>query len=106
MKMSSLKDLIDSLPGQRMWDHAIELKPEVKPSACKVYPLASSEQLQPDEFLQENLHTNHIHLSTSPMVSPVFLIKKKDRSLQLVQDYCVLTIVCSMLDRVHNFSIL
>jgi len=48
------------------------------------------EQKELDFFLEENLHTGRIHLSKSPMAAPVFFIKKKDGSLQLVQDYRVL----------------
>jgi Reverse transcriptase (RNA-dependent DNA polymerase) len=84
------KESFNSLPEQRMWDHAIELEPGVKPSASKVYPLAPSEQLQLDEFLRENLRTGRIRPSKSPMASPVFFIKKKDGSLRLVQDYRML----------------
>jgi len=45
------------------------------------------EQKELDAFLEENLHTRQIHSSKSPMAAPVFFIKKKDGSLQLVQDY-------------------
>jgi len=45
------------------------------------------EQKELDAFLEENLHTRRIYPSKSPMVAPVFFIKKKDGSLQLVQDY-------------------
>ncbi|KNZ79169.1 hypothetical protein J132_00229 [Termitomyces sp. J132] len=38
-------------------------------------------------FLQENLDSSCICPSKSLMASPVFFIKKKDSSLQLVQDY-------------------
>jgi len=48
------------------------------------------EQKELDFFLEENLHTGRIHPSKSPMAAPVFFIKKKDGSLQLVQDYRVL----------------
>jgi Reverse transcriptase (RNA-dependent DNA polymerase) len=84
------KESFDLLPEQRTWDHVIELKPGAKPSACKVYPLAPSEQVQLDEFLRENLCTGRIHPLKSPMASPVFFIKKKDGTLRLVQDYRVL----------------
>jgi Reverse transcriptase (RNA-dependent DNA polymerase) len=84
------KESFDSLPEQRMWDHTIELEPGAKPSTCKVYPLAPSEQLQLDEFLRENLCTGRICPSKSPMASPVFFIRKKDGSLHLVQGYHVL----------------
>jgi len=40
-----------------------------------------------DFFLEENLCTGRICLSKSPIAAPVFFIKKKDGSLQLVQDY-------------------
>jgi len=40
-----------------------------------------------DSFLEENLHTGQIRPSKSPMAAPVFFIKKKNGSLQLVQDY-------------------
>ena len=84
------KESFDSLPQQRTWDHAIELEPGAKTSACKVYPLSPAKQLQLDEFLKENLRTGRIRPSKSPMASPVFFIKKKDGSLRLVQDYWVL----------------
>jgi len=48
------------------------------------------EQKELDFFLEENLHTGRIHPSKSPMAAPVFFIKKKNGSLQLVQDYRVL----------------
>ena len=81
------KESFDLLPEKHSWDHAIELEPGLKPSACKVYPLVPNEQVQLDTFLQENLSTGRIHPSKSLMASPVFFIKKKDGSLCLVQDY-------------------
>jgi len=56
----------------------------------KVYPLSLVEQKELDFFLKENLRTRQIHLSKSPMATPVFFIKKKDGSLRLVQDYRIL----------------
>src|SRR5215475_2256717 len=81
------KASFDTLPDRKPWDHAIELIPDAKTSYCKVYPLSPNEQVELDEFLQENLATGRIRPSKSPMASPVFFIKKKDGSLQLVQDY-------------------
>jgi len=77
----------DILPEHRQWDHAIELIPGSEPKSLKVYPLSPVEQKELDAFLEENLHTGQICPSKSPMVAPVFFIKKKDGSLQLVQDY-------------------
>jgi hypothetical protein len=52
-----------------------------------VYPLSPSEQKELDAFLKENMETERIQPSKSPMVSPVFFIKKKDGGLRLVQEY-------------------
>jgi len=48
------------------------------------------EQKELDQFLKENLETGWIRLSKSLMASLVFFIKKKDGTLQLVQDYWAL----------------
>ena len=84
------KESFNTLPDSRPWDHAIELIPGEKPSGCKVYPLSPTEQKELDMFLKENLETERIRPSKSPMASPVFFIKKKDGSLRLVQDYWML----------------
>ena len=72
------KETFNMLPPQKPWDHAIELEPGSKPTNCKVYLLSPKEQVKLDAFLEENLCTGKIHLSKSPMTSPVFFIKKKD----------------------------
>jgi len=77
----------DILLEHRQWDHAIELIPGSEPKSSKVYPLSPVEQKELDAFLEENLRTGRIRLFKSPMAAPVFFIKKKDSSLQLVQDY-------------------
>jgi hypothetical protein len=51
------KSSFDRLPDRKIWDHAIELVPGAKASNCKVYPLAPSEQVELDKFIQENLAT-------------------------------------------------
>jgi len=68
----------DILPEHRKWDHTIELIPGAKPKSSKVYPLSPLEQAELDAFLEENLHTRRIQPSKSPIVAPVFFIKKKD----------------------------
>ena len=87
------KQSFDVLPESKEWDHAVELVPGSKPSRCKVYPLSPAKQKELDAFLKENLETGHIRPSKSPMSSPVFFIKKKDGSLQLVQDYRALNAI-------------
>ena len=81
------KQSFDVLPELKKWDHTIELIPGEKPSNCKVYPLAPTEQKELNTFLKENLGSGQICPSKSPMAFPVFFIKKKDGSLHLVQDY-------------------
>lgn len=77
----------EQLPQHRPWDHAIELKPDFKPSECKIYPLNPREQEALKEFIQENLESGRIRPSKSPMASPFFFIKKEDGSLRAIQDY-------------------
>jgi len=81
------KENFDILPEHRQWDHTIELVPGSEPKSSKVYPLSLVEQKELDSFLEENLRTEQIRPSKSPMAAPVFFIKKKDSSLWLVQDY-------------------
>ena len=87
------KTSFNVLPESKEWDHAVELIPGSKPSSCKVYPLSPSKQKELNAFLKENLETGQIQPSKSPMLSPVFFIKKKDGSLQLVQDYRALNAI-------------
>ena len=87
------KQSFDTLPEPREWDHAMELIPGSKPSGCKIYPLSPTEQKELDVFLKENLETGQIQPSKSLILSPVFFIKKKDGSLQLVQDYQALNAI-------------
>jgi len=81
------KEDFDVLPEYRQWDHAIELIPGLEPKSLKVYSLSPVEQKELDSFLEENLRTGRIHPSKSPIAAPVFFIKKKNGSLQLVQNY-------------------
>ncbi len=68
--------------------HAIKLVPNAKSTLdCKVYPLNRNEQEQLNKFLDENLESGRIRPSKSPFASPFFFVKKKDGTLQPVQDY-------------------
>ena len=81
------KQTFDELPPRRPWDHTIELVEGAKALDCKIYPLSKDEQVQLEEFLKENLETNQIRPSKSPMASPFFFVMKKDGKLRPVQDY-------------------
>ncbi|PPQ81108.1 hypothetical protein CVT24_008812 [Panaeolus cyanescens] len=81
------KKNFDKLPPRRVWDHAIELKPDAKPVSAKIYPLARNQQEELDAFIKEHLETGRIRTSKSQFASPFFFVKKKDGSLRPVQDY-------------------
>ncbi len=57
---------------------------------CKIYLLNRNEQEQLNKFLDENLESGHIQPPKTPFASPFFFVKKKDGTLQPVQDYCKL----------------
>jgi len=72
------KESFDELPNRKQWDHAIKLVPDTHNFSTKVYPLAPVKQKQLDEFLDENLKSQCIHPSKSPMASH-FLHQKERR---------------------------
>src|SRR5277367_3073030 len=75
-------------PKTRIWDHAIELKPDAPTSLPgKIYPLTQGEQEALKDFIKEHLKKGYIRPSKSPYAAPFFFIKKKDGKLRPVQDY-------------------
>ena len=60
---------------------------DFKPVDCKVYPLNPSEQKALEDFIEENLSSERIQSSKSPMASPFFFFKKPDSKLHPTQDY-------------------
>jgi hypothetical protein len=76
-------------PPSRPEDHAIKLMPGAPETInCKVYPLTLAEQEATKKFLEENERLGYIKQTDLPWLSPWFFIKKKDRTLRPVQDYC------------------
>jgi len=49
--------------------------------------MSPNEQVELNKFLDKHIKKGYLIPSKSPMASPVFFIKKKDRKLHLVQDY-------------------
>ena len=74
-------------PDRWPWDHKINLKPGFELKSFKNYNLTPTEQEELDGFLKENLEKGYIKKSKSPMASPFFFIKEKDRKLRPCQDY-------------------
>src|SRR5712671_2769612 len=75
-------------PGPRIWDHAIELKPDAPATIPrKIYSLTVAEQDELLKFVKEHVAKGYIRPSKSPYAAPFFFIKKKDGKLRPVQDY-------------------
>ena len=87
------KDSFDILLEHCHQNHTIELILGSEPKLSKVYPLSLVEQTELDIFLEENLYTSCICPFKSPIAILVFFIKKKNSSLQLVQDYHALNFI-------------
>ena len=111
-----LKEGFDELPPHREWDHAIELVPGARLRDCKVYPLSPGQQRELDTFIEENLTSQRIRPSKSPLASPFFFIQKKDGSLHPVQDYRYLNsitiknkyplpLISDLIDKLKNATI-
>ena len=81
------KESFEQLLQYQFQDYTIDLKPDFKPSDCKVYLLVLKEQDVLKDFITENLALGRIQYSKSLMTSPFFFIKKEDGTLRLVQDY-------------------
>ena len=75
------KEKANRYPESRPWDYKIKMKPGFEPKLFKMYNLTQEEQFELDKFLKENLDKGYIKPSESPMASPSFFIKKKDRKL-------------------------
>lgn len=81
------KDDFDIVLEHCHWNYTIELLLGSEPKSTRVYFLFPVKQKKLDTFLEKNLHTRWICPSRSSIVALVFFIKKKNSSLQLVQDY-------------------
>jgi RNase H-like domain found in reverse transcriptase/Reverse transcriptase (RNA-dependent DNA polymerase)/Integrase zinc binding domain len=82
------EEALHEFPPSRPWDHAIDLKPGA-PAALpgKLIPLCQVELGVLRKFVKEHLTWGTICPSKSPYKSRFFFIKKKDRTLHVIQDY-------------------
>jgi len=78
----------EKMPTRKVWDHAIDLKEIFKPWKGRIYPLSKNEREEVQNFVEDQLRKGYIRPSKSPQTSPVFFVGKKDRSKQMVMDYC------------------
>ena len=75
-------------PSRGEFDHQIKFK-EGAPETikCKVYPMNRAETEFTCNWIQENLAAGKIQESQSEITCPSFLIKKKNGTYRMVQDY-------------------
>jgi len=82
------KKKFEKLPEQREWDHEINLMEEApRELNAKAYAMTIKEEKALNQWLDKQLKAGLIVESKSRYAAPCFYIPKKDRSLQLVQDY-------------------
>jgi len=78
------------MPTRKVWDYAIDLKETFKLQKGRIYLLSKNEREEVQNFVEDQLRKGYIRPSKSPQTSPVFFVGKKDRSKQMVMDYCSL----------------
>ena len=69
------------------YDFKINLEEDAQPPVGPIYSLSASEQEALKEFIEKNLNTAFIQLTSFPHSAPVLFIKKKDGSLHLCIDF-------------------
>jgi len=77
----------ERMPVQKVWDHAIDVKENFKPSKAKVYPLSRNKREEVQKFVDEHLKKGYIQSSKSQQTLPVFFVGKKGGGKCMVMDY-------------------
>ena len=83
------EQLAQRFPPSRIEDMKIRLHPDApKTINCKVYPLTRTEEDYVREFLKEEQEKGYIYPGSSPIVSPTFIIGKKEAGEKcIIMDY-------------------
>jgi len=77
----------ERMPVRKVWDHAIDIKEDFKPSKAEVYPLSRNEREEVQKFVDKHLKKGYIRPSKSEQTSLVFFVGKKDGGKRMVMDY-------------------
>src|ERR1700733_11314301 len=81
-------DRFSKQPGLcELVEHEIQLKDDFRPKEFKAYRIPLVYRAEVDRQIQSMLQENIIRPSSSPMASPLVIVKKKDGSLRLACDY-------------------
>ena len=72
---------------RKIWDHAIDLKKDFKSQKKGIYLLSKTERDKVQNFVTDQLRKEYIQPSKPPQMSPVFFVRKKNRSKHMVIDY-------------------
>ena len=83
-----MKFVTERMLTKKVWDHAIDLKEMFKPWKGRIYPLSKNKREEVQNFVEDQLRKGYIRLSKSFQMLPVFFVSKKDRSKQMIMDYC------------------
>ena len=81
------KEVSDSLPPCRSYDHKIELESERQLGYGRLYNQSTEELKAVKEYLTENLRKGWIEPSQAPYSSPVLFVKKPNGGLRFCVDY-------------------
>ena len=81
------EQLPHELPPANRLQHPIDLKPDAKPPARRLYRQTDAELQETKKQIQEYLEAGHIRPSTSVFGAPILLVKKKDGSMRMCIDY-------------------
>jgi hypothetical protein len=88
-----LKEVSDTLPPVRPYNHKIELIIESSTRYCPLYKISLEELEVAKQYIQENLDKGFIVLSQASFVSLILMVQKHNRALYLCVDYWKLNII-------------
>jgi hypothetical protein len=84
------KSNYEKLPPHRIYDHPVDLLPNVQLKRAKPYPMSADADAWLKAWIDKSREIGHIEPSSHWFGSPVFLVKKKGGDFRMVTDYCEL----------------
>lgn len=75
------------LPPKRLYDHKIPLLPGATPAKLRPYRYNPMQKTEIEKQVADLIKQGLLQLSASPFVAPALLVKKKDLSWRLCQDF-------------------